>query len=147
MLSISFVDLVRNDLSQLNTVGQKAPACPPFFLVQSTTRPGFHNFHKLTVLTIFLFFSLQGMSPISVLISACYIIFSLTVIGMLFDSSSYAPPMECLRCFALAFFISKGLVLSPGLKTALLAVYAASAMFWGLYTLRFLEIKKMQKVE
>lgn len=87
------------------------------------------------------------MSPISVLISACYIIFSLTVIGMLFDSSSYAPPMECLRCFALAFFISKGLVLSPGLKTALLAVYAASAMFWGLYTLRFLEIKKMQKVE
>ncbi|XP_048006686.1 alkylglycerol monooxygenase-like [Leguminivora glycinivorella] len=88
----------------------------------------------------------MGMSPLSVLIAVCYIIWSLTVIGMLFDSSTYAPLMEVLRCSALAFF-TRSLSISPGYGTALQVVYVASAMFWCLYTLKLLEIKKTKKVE
>jgi hypothetical protein len=86
------------------------------------------------------------MSPISVLVSVCYIIWSLTVIGMLFDSSTYAPLMEVLRCSALAF-LTRSLNIGPGYGTALQIVYVVSAMFWCLYTLKLLEIKKTKKVE
>lgn len=98
----------------------------------------------MTLKTVFFYF--QGMTPISVLIFVFYIIASLTVIGMLFDNSKYAPLLEVIRCSTLAF-LTRSLATSPGLGTALQTFYVASAMFWALNTLKFLEIKKVQKLD
>lgn len=85
------------------------------------------------------------MTPISVLIFVMYIIASLTIIGMIFDNSKYAPVLEVVRCSALAFLTR--IVAGPGIGTILQMVYVVSAMFWCLYTLKLLEIKKISKVE
>ncbi|XP_072939575.1 alkylglycerol monooxygenase-like [Epargyreus clarus] len=87
----------------------------------------------------------MGMTPISVLIFVLYIIASLTVIGMLFDNSQYAPMLEVLRCSALAFLARSISSTSPAMPV-LQVVYVVSAMFWCLHTLKLLEIKK-SKVE
>lgn len=85
------------------------------------------------------------MTPISVLIFVLYIIASLSVIGMLFDNSKHAAILEVLRCSALAFLTRS--VTSPGIGTVLQIFYVISAMFWCLYTLKLLEIKKTTKVD
>ncbi|XP_039749498.1 alkylglycerol monooxygenase-like [Pararge aegeria] len=82
----------------------------------------------------------MGMTPISVIIFVVYVMASLTIIGMLFDNSKYAPMLEVLRCSALAF-LTRSIATSPAL-TALQMVYVVSAMFWCLHTLKLLEIKK-----
>ncbi|CAH1646941.1 unnamed protein product [Spodoptera littoralis] len=89
----------------------------------------------------------MGMTPVSVLICVFYVIASLTIIGMLFDNSKYASLLEVIRCSALAFLIRSVAVTSPALATALQTFYVASAMFWCLNILKFLEIKKTKKVE
>ncbi|KAH9643325.1 hypothetical protein HF086_012995 [Spodoptera exigua] len=89
----------------------------------------------------------MGMTPVSVLICVMYVIASLTIIGMLFDNSKHAPLLEVIRCSALAFLIRSVTVASPALATALQTFYVASAMFWCLNILKFLEIKKTKKVE
>ncbi|XP_041970669.1 alkylglycerol monooxygenase-like [Aricia agestis] len=86
----------------------------------------------------------MGMTPLTVLIFVSYIIASLTVIGMLFDNSKYAPLLEVLRCSALAFLTRSLSTISP-ITTALQVFYVISAMFWCLHTMKLLEIKK--KVE
>ncbi|KAL0882114.1 hypothetical protein ABMA27_000677 [Loxostege sticticalis] len=88
----------------------------------------------------------MGMTPISVLIFVFYIISSLTIIGMLFDNSKYAPVLEVIRCSALAFLTRTVIGTSP-LGTTLQVFYVVSAMFWCLNILKLLEIKKAQKVE
>ncbi|XP_014365151.2 alkylglycerol monooxygenase [Papilio machaon] len=89
----------------------------------------------------------MGMTPISVLIFVFYIIASLTIIGMVFDNSKYAPILEALRCSALAFFTRSLSTTNPGLGTTLQFFYVISAMFWCLHTLKLLEIKKKIKAE
>lgn len=89
-----------------------------------------------------IFFHFQGMTPISVLIFVFYVIASLTIIGMLFDNSKYAPPLEVMRCSALAFFTRSIAATNPGLGTSLQIFYVASAMFWCMHILKLLEIKK-----
>ncbi|XP_022825569.1 alkylglycerol monooxygenase-like [Spodoptera litura] len=89
----------------------------------------------------------MGMTPVSVLICVFYVIASLTIIGMLFDNSKHASLLEVIRCSALAFLIRSVAVTSPALATALQTFYVASAMFWCLNILKFLEIKKTKKVE
>ncbi|KPJ10047.1 Alkylglycerol monooxygenase [Papilio machaon] len=89
----------------------------------------------------------MGMTPISVLIFVVYIIASLTIIGMVFDNSKYAPILEALRCSALAFFTRSLSTTNPGLGTTLQFFYVISAMFWCLHTLKLLEIKKKIKAE
>ncbi|KAI5646426.1 fatty acid hydroxylase superfamily domain-containing protein [Phthorimaea operculella] len=87
----------------------------------------------------------MGLTPISVLIFVLYIIASLTIIGMLFDQSKYAPILEVIRCSALAFLTRS--VASQGVGTVLQTMYVTSAMFWCLYTLKLVEIKKTNKIE
>lgn len=72
---------------------------------------------------------------------------SLTIIGMLFDGNRLAPLLEVLRCSTLAFLARSIAVNSLALSTGLQVFYAASAMFWGLYTMKLLEIKRGVKVE
>lgn len=86
------------------------------------------------------------MTPISVLIFVLYIIASLTIIGMLFDNSEYAPILEVIRCSAFAF-LTRSLAITNPIGTALQAFYVLSAMFWALNSLKLLEIKKVQKLE
>ncbi|CAH0693092.1 unnamed protein product [Chilo suppressalis] len=88
----------------------------------------------------------MGMTPISVLIFAFYIIACLTIIGMLFDNSKYAPVLEVIRCSVLAFLTRSLLGTSPS-GTSLQIFYVVSAMFWCLNILKLLEIKKTQKVD
>lgn len=83
----------------------------------------------------------MGMTPLSVLIFVFYIIASLTIIGMLFDNSKYAPLLEVIRCSALAFLTRTVAVTSP-LATSLQIFYVLSAMFWCLNILKLLEIRK-----
>lgn len=97
-------------------------------------------------LTIY-FFLFQGMTPISVLICVLYVIASLTIIGMAFDNSKYAPLLEVIRCSALAFLTRSVTIASPAFATALQTFFVASAMFWCLNILKFLEIKKTRKVD
>ncbi|CAF4813204.1 unnamed protein product [Pieris macdunnoughi] len=83
----------------------------------------------------------MGMTPFSVLIFVFYVMASLTIIGMLFDNSKYAPLLEVLRCSALAFLTRS--ISSPTPVTTLLQIfYVASAMFWCLNTMKLLEIKR-----
>ncbi|CAH0729166.1 unnamed protein product, partial [Brenthis ino] len=82
----------------------------------------------------------MGMTPISVIIFVLYVIASLTIIGMIFDNSKYAPMLEVLRCSALAF-LTRSIATSPTM-TVLQIFYVISAMFWCLHTLKLLEIKK-----
>lgn len=83
------------------------------------------------------------MTPVSVLIYVFYIIASLTVIGMMFDSNPIAPILEVFRCSALAF-LSRSLG-SPAWSTGLQVFYVTSAMFWCLYSLKLFEVKKKEK--
>ncbi|XP_045765344.1 alkylglycerol monooxygenase-like [Maniola jurtina] len=82
----------------------------------------------------------MGMTPLSVIVFVFYVMASLTIIGMIFDNSKYAPMLEVVRCSALAF-LTRSLATSP-LLTALQMFYVVSAMFWCLHTLKLLEIKK-----
>ncbi|XP_032512975.2 alkylglycerol monooxygenase-like [Danaus plexippus] len=82
----------------------------------------------------------MGMTPISVVIFVFYVVASLSIIGMIFDNSKYAPFLEVLRCSMLAF-LTRSLGTSPTM-TGLQVFYVISAMFWCLHTLKLLEIKK-----
>lgn len=87
----------------------------------------------------------MGMTPVSVLFFAAYIIASLTIIGMLFDASPSAPIYEVARCSTLAFMTrALGASISPVLLTGLQVFYVSSAMFWSLYTLKLLELKRIK---
>ncbi|CAG9795386.1 unnamed protein product [Diatraea saccharalis] len=88
----------------------------------------------------------MGMTPVSVLIFVFYIIACLTIIGMLFDNSKYAPVLEVIRCSFLAF-LTRSLIGTSPLGTALQIFYVISAMFWCLNILKLLEIKRTQKVD
>lgn len=88
----------------------------------------------------------MGMTPISVLFFAFYIVACLTVIGMLFDNSKHAPLLEVVRCSFLAF-LTRSLIGTSPLGTSLQVFYVVSAMFWCLNILKLLEVKKIQKVE
>ncbi|GBP53858.1 Alkylglycerol monooxygenase [Eumeta japonica] len=89
-----------------------------------------------------------GMTPISVLVFALYIIASLSVIGMIFDESNYAPILEIIRCSFFAFLTRTSIAnANPALATGLQVFFVASAMFWCLHTIKLMEIKKVKKEE
>ncbi|KAG7308003.1 hypothetical protein JYU34_006632 [Plutella xylostella] len=89
----------------------------------------------------------MAMTPISVLVFVFYIMASLTIIGMLFDGNKIAPLFEVLRCSALAFLARSIAVSNPALSSGLQVFYVASAMFWGLYSMKLLEIKRGTKID
>lgn len=92
--------------------------------------------------------SLQGMSPISVLILVFYILGSLTIFGMILDASPKAPALETARCVIMIFVArciapSWGVVISPPMQL----FYILSALFWSLFVYKTVELRAIKSFD
>lgn len=96
----------------------------------------------LDVYSYILFF-FQGMNPLVVFVFVCYILASLTTIGMLFDNSPNACILELARCLIFVGYVQQsGLHLMGGPRMALLqSFFMLSSCFWVLKALKILQIK------
>ncbi|KAF2901776.1 hypothetical protein ILUMI_04410 [Ignelater luminosus] len=92
----------------------------------------------------------MGMNPISVMGFACYIIGSLTTIGMLFDNKPYACIFELLRCMLLVFATQRMEFPEDVNKTSMslfTIFFFLSGLFWFLQSIRVLQLTTNRKVQ
>lgn len=88
------------------------------------------------------------MSPISTIAFVCYVIGSLTTIGMLFDNNPDACVFEVLRCMILVTVVQRTDLLQLN-DTGLLAIevfFLSSGLFWFLHCTHVLEIRHSSKL-
>lgn len=97
---------------------------------------------------LFLFFTLQGMNPLTVFSFVVYIIGSLTTIGMLFDNSPYACIFELLRCMLLVTVIQRTnfIDMKDNLLIGTEVFFVLSGLFWFLQCIKVVQISKETKM-
>lgn len=85
----------------------------------------------------------QGMNPISVIGFVCYIIASLTTIGMLFDNKQNAYIFEVLRC--VVFVVTLQFLTLPGINATITfgitIFFSLSGVFWFMRAKNLIEIR------
>jgi len=92
-----------------------------------------------------IFVLFQGMSQISVMVFVCYILVSLTTIGLIFENKSQAKAFELLRCVIFTTLLQRGhfSLLGQPLVHSLQAFFALSAAFWALQSMASRKIKQV----